>query len=172
LTILTVFFAAVSPVSADDNEPVEVTRETRPVEMIEIPAGMTLRPRDDAGKRVVFRPDQEYKCFTAPEWKTMGGLITDYRWLWYYAIQMELKAELLARDIGNLELQIVILNDNVDVTQRGLDSITGLLDKEHNYRVQTSRMARVELWAWRIGTVLGLVAAGAFGAAWGVEKSK
>ena len=172
LTILTVFCAAVSPASADDNEPVEVTRETRPAEMIEIPAGMTLRPRDDAGKRVMFRPDQEYKCFTAPEWKTMGNLITDYRWLWYYAIRLETKVMLREMEIGNLELQIVLLNDSVDVTQRGLDAMTGLLDKEHGARTRTTRAARVELWAWRIGTVVGLVAAGAFGGAWGAEKSK
>lgn len=132
---------------------------------------MVLRPKSDEGQRVVFRPDQEYKCFTVDEWGSMGHLITDYRWLWYYAIQLELKTELLNRDVGNLELQIVILRDSVDVTQRGLESMTALLDKEHDARLRASRKASVELWAWRIGTVLGLVAAGAFGAAWGVERA-
>ena len=150
--------------SADDTTET-VEDRVRPSILVDVPTGMVLRPRDDEGRRVVFRPDQEYKCFTTSEWSDVGHLVTDYRWLWYYAIQMELKAELLGKDIAKLELHISILQDSVDVTQRGLDSMAALLDKEHAARLQTTRKAAVELWAWRIGTVLGLVAAGAFGAA-------
>lgn len=146
--------------------------QIRPPEIIEVPAGMVLRPRGDDGSRTVFRPDQEFKCFTAPEWAQMGHLITDYRWLWYYAIRMETKAALLDKEIGNLQLQLTVLRDTEETTRRGLESMTSLLDKEHGARLQMQSKEKFELWAWRIGTVVGLAAAAAFGAAWGVERSR
>lgn len=118
----------------------------------------------------MFRPDQEYKCFATEGWATMGHIITDYRWLFYYAIRMEHKAALLEQETGNLQLQLVIWRDNTKSAELALDKVTGLLDKEHAYRLDSEKSERFELWVWRVGTVVALVAAGAFGAAWGVES--
>jgi len=166
------FFALAFPVSAADAEPEEVAVDYKPITIVEVPSGMVLREKDDQGRRVAFRPEQEYKCFTVGEWAQMGHIITDYRWLWYYTVQLEFKVGLYRQNIEKLELQMAIMGDSIDVTQRGLDSMTGLLNKEHEARLRTNRNATVELWAWRVGTVLGLVAAGTLGAAWGVERSK
>ncbi|MEN6368292.1 MAG: hypothetical protein ABFD77_01165 [Thermotogota bacterium] len=177
---LTAFFAAAFPASADDGtgEGAEVVQAdedlagVRPAALIEIPAGMVLRPRADDGTRTSFRPDQEYKCFTSDEWAQMGHLVTDYRWLWYYAIKLEMRSSLFEAQVGNLELQLQVLRDDADTTRRGLESMSALLQKEHERRLNTETVQRFELWAWRVATVVGLVAAGAFGAAYGVERSR
>lgn len=166
---LTVSFAAESQESVDGGIAEE---RVRPDELIDVPQGIVLRPRTEGGARTVFRPSEEYKCFTSPEYGSVGHLVTDYRWLWYYAIQMETKVALLQKEIGNLELQITVLKDSEKSTRLALDSMTGLLDKEHAARLSIQSSEKFELWAWRIGTVVGLIAAGAFGAAWGVEKAK
>jgi hypothetical protein len=163
-----------SPASADEGGDADAgpTESVRPEELIEVPAGMILRPKAEDGARTTFRPDQEYKCFTAVEWSQMGHLVTDYRWLWHNAILMEKRSLLLEQQIGNLELQLGVLSDDVAATRRGLDSMTGLLEKEHARRIDSESARRFEVWLWRIGTVVGLVAAGAFGAAYGVERSR
>jgi hypothetical protein len=171
--LLTGSFAAESRASADGTPEATVEPERiRPDALLDVPVGVVLRPLDDEGRRATFRPDQEYKCFTAPEWAQMGHLVTDYRWLWYYAIKLETRAALLEEEVGNYELQLGVLRDDVETTRRGFDSMTGLLEKEHDYRLGMESMQRFEVWAWRIGTVIGLVAAGAFGAAYGVERSR
>ncbi len=164
--------AIVGPQAGVDDAGVQVKKVVRPAELIDVPQGMVLRRKDKKGRRIVFRPDQEYKCFTTPQWVTVGHMITDYRWLWYYAIRLETKVELRDQEIGNLELQLVIWGDNTTNAERGLDRMTALVEKEHDYRVKSLRLKRFEIWAWRIGTVVGLVAAGAFGAAWGVERAR
>lgn len=144
----------------------------RPAHLIDVPPGVILEPRDENGRRVTFRPDQEYKCFPVDQWAQMGDLITDYRWLWYYAIRMETKLQLFEQQIGNLQLQIKVWEDTHAATRNGLVSITNLLDKEHDARLNVAARADLELWGWRIATVVALVATGAFGAAWGVERSR
>lgn len=158
--------------AAEVVEPKKEEVRIRPEAMIEVPAGIILRPRTESGTRTVFRPSEEYKCFSSDEWASMGHLVTDYRWLWYYAIQMETKTALLGKEIGNLQLQLSVLKDSEESTRRALDTMTGLLDKEHAARLSIHSSEKFELWAWRIGTVVGLIAAGAFGAAWGVERSR
>ena len=192
---LTAFFAAGFPASADDgtgegaevvqpedgvahadsatvDQPAADPSGVRPAALIEIPAGLVLRPRGADGTRTSFRPDQEYKCFTADEWAQMGHLVTDYRWLWYYAIKLETRSALLEQEVGNLELQVGVMRDDVLAVRKGLDSMTGLLDKEHERSLRLESERKFELWAWRVGTVVGLVAAGAFAAAFGVERSR
>jgi len=159
------------PADAGVSEPAKVER-VRPPELIDVPEGMVLRPRDDEGRRTLFKPDQEYKCFATPGWGQMGQLIVDYRWLFYYAIRMEAKVAALEQQIGNLELQLEIWNDNTDKTERALNSMTGLFNKEHDWRLKAEKNENIELWAWRAGTVVGLVLAGAFAGAWGAQRSK
>lgn len=161
-----------SQASADESDDAGPVDSVRPAELIDVPAGVILRPRADDGTRTTFRPDQEYKCFAVSEWVQLGHLITDYRWLWYNAILMEKRSLLLEQQIGNLELQLGVLRDDAVATRRGFDSLTGLLEKEHARRLGTESTKRFEIWMWRIGTVVGLVAAGAFGAAYGVEKQR
>jgi len=131
---------------------------------------MVLRPRDENNQRTVFRPREEYKCFVAPEWGQMGHLITDYRWLWYYAIRMEMKVAKLEQQVGNLELQLTIWQDNTANAERALANMTGLLNKEHAWRTNLERREKLELWLWRGGTVVGIALAAAFGVAYGVAK--
>jgi len=144
----------------------------RPAALIDVPPGVVLTPRDENNRRTTFRPEQEYKCFPVDQWIQLGNLITDYRWFWYYSMRLESKIALLESQIGNLEIQLVIWKDTHESTQRALLSVSGLLDKEHDARLHTAARDNLELWGWRISTVLGLVAAGAFGAAWGVERAK
>ena len=170
------FSSAVSQASADEPTSSEEASEgqdrVRPEHLIDVPLGIILEPRDGQGRRTVFRPEQEYKCFAVEEWSAMGNLITDYRWLWYYAIRMETKVKLHEQEITNLQLQLHVFEEAHDSTQRGLESMTALLDKEHDARLRATSTRTLELWGWRIGTVIGLVAAGAFGAAWGVERGR
>lgn len=160
-------FCAATLAQADDEE-----ARVRPASLRTVPDGLVLRVRDDSGVRTVFRPSEEYKCFSVAEWGQMAHLVTDYRWLWHYAIQMETKAALLQGQVDNLEIQMTVLRDSLDVTRNGLDTMTGLLNKEHERRLNSEASRTFEVWAWRVGTVVGLVAAGAFGAAWGVERSR
>lgn len=171
---MTASFVLGFPASANEGDDADAgpPESVRPAALIDIPAGVVLRPKADDGTRTTFRPDQEYKCFTATEWMQMGHLVTDYRWLWYNAILMEKRSLLLDQQVMNLELQLGVLRDDVAATRRGLDSMTGLLEKEHERRLDGETAQRIEIWLWKIGTVVGLVAAGAFGAAYGVEKSR
>ncbi len=166
-----IVFCAV-PYQALAVDETEEEQRVRPKELVEVPEGMILRPREEQGPRTVFRPKQEYKCFTAEEWGTVGHLITDYRWLWHYSGRMEMKIALFQKEIGNLELQLTIQKDNEAIVRRGFESMTGLLDKEHQARLRINKNKRLELWAWRVGTIVGLVATGVFGAAWGVERTR
>lgn len=157
---------------AVDDTSEKVRGRVLPEEMIEIPQGMVLRPRDEDNRRTMFRPDQEYKCFPGPEWGQMGNLIVDYRWLWYYGTRMKAKVERLELQIANLQEQVATWKHNTESAERGLANMTGLLNKEHGYRLKLVKRERLELVMWRVGTIVALVAAGAFGAAWRVEKSK
>jgi len=165
----------VSPAQAEDvsDNPYDAgDRKVRPEALIDVPIGMILMPKDENGRQINYRPEEEFKCFAVSEWNQMAHLITDYRWLWLYAIQMETKAALLDKEIGNLQLQLGLVRDELDTTRSGLKSMTGLLKTEQSFRLSEETRQRVEIWLWRVGTVVGLVAAGAFAAAWGVERSQ
>lgn len=155
-----------------DEVPEEVQGRVIPEEMLEVPPGMILRPRDEDNRRTVFRPEQEYKCFPAPEWGQMGNLITDYRWLWYYGMLMKSKVERLELQIANLQEQVATWKHNTENAERGLADMTGLLNKEHGYRLKLVKRERLELVMWRVGTIGALIATAAFAAAWGVERAK
>lgn len=99
------------------------------------------------------------------EWAEMAHIIIDYKWYWYYSAQMEAKVKLLELSVSNLETQNKYLREQLDATERGLKDMSGLLDTEQAARAREARFLRLELWLWRSGTIIGILAAAICGGA-------
>lgn len=142
-----------------------------PETLVDVPAGFVLRPIGDDGKRTLFRPEEDYKCFDVHGWGTMAHLITDYRWLWYHTINLKAKVANNEQQVANLELQLQIWKDNTKNAERALNGMTWILDKESGARIESESKSKRELRLWRLGTVVGVVIAGVFAGAFIVEMA-
>lgn len=134
--------------------------------LIDVPDGRILK-----AKKTV-RPKLELKCFDAEEWGEMAHLITDYRWLWHHTESLKLKISLLERQALALQEQAEEWRESERETRRSLRGMASLLDAEQEQRINEGKKRNLELWGWKVVTIVAVVAASAFGAAWGVERQK
>lgn len=129
-----------------------------------------LRPKDERGRRTVFRPEEEYKCFSTSEYVIIGIIINDGRWLYDMKLKLELKLELKNNEVANLEQQIESLNYSLGVVKTGFKEVGGLFDMEQKRTLNLSKKMQAEIWAWRGATIVLGLATAALGALYGVER--
>lgn len=109
--------------------------EIRP-ELREIPEGIVLRSKTPRGYQVVFKPKEEYKCFTTLEWNSMGFVITDYRWFFNYSLKLEAKLEVRQKQITNRQEQIVDFKKQITLLTDSQKFLQQMLNAEHKMLVQ------------------------------------
>lgn len=122
--------------------------------------------------QTVFKPREEYKLFTVPEWSQMAHLITDYRWFYWYTERLEAKLKLMEMSIQNLESQNEYLQEALRRRETSIEMMSGLLDSEQKARQEDASSRRLELWLWRSGAILGVVAAGVFGGMYAAGRAR
>ena len=95
----------------------------------------------------------------------MAHILTDYQYYWYYSAQLLARQKLMELSIQNLETQNKYLRDQLDATDKGLKDMSSLLDTEQDDRARQSSALRRQLFFWRAGTVVGILAAAFCGGA-------
>ncbi len=146
--------------------------DPKPFQIFDVPEGLILRPQNAEGEQFVFFPKEAYKCFTVSEYQVVANIVLDYRWFWGYALDLEAEIKLKAGEIKNLELQIGTWSHSLDVVQRGYDGMTSLFGAQQKQTLKMARSASLEIWAWRVGTIVAVVVAAGFGGAYIVETIK
>lgn len=142
----------------------------KPEHVYDVPSGVTLYPKTEKGYQAVFKPEQEYKCFTAKEYQTIAHIIIDYRWFWVYATNLELQLGLKTKEVTNLGQQMQLWKEKYTLMSGEKDFLGGLFDAEHEQRLLLEREKKTELWIWRIATGVVVVLATAGWTAYGVGK--
>lgn len=118
--------------SAEDRPPADAPQWGT---LREVPRGVTLRPRDDRDRPTVFRPAEEYKCFTTPEWVQLGAIVVDYRWFFQYSGNLELKLQ--ARE-GEVAALVARAREQAQLTalqERRAEFNARLFEQEHALRL-------------------------------------
>lgn len=130
----------------------------------EIPDGYTLEPG------TVLRVSEEIKCFNVDEYRTLANVIIDYRWLYdaLTSAQIAINAEREKNKLLNQEIKI--LNSDIMALKKANTNLGWLLDKQLDASKSQLRGDKLKLYAVAAIAILELVAIGALGTAYGIEK--
>lgn len=124
-----------------------------PTEKIQLPSGITLRPKPD-GKPEVFFVEQAYKCYTVPEYAQVVDLVNQYYWFWTYSEGLEHKLDLRLKEIDGLNASVSAWKHTAERAEGSMNILSSLLDAERDSSEQILRSKKIELWGWRVASVL------------------
>lgn len=130
----------------------------------DVPDGLILEPPN------TIKVTEEMKCYSVEDYKTVAHIIIDYRWLYDALIQAQiaLNAERQKNEI--LHQEIKLLNEDILVLRTANDKLSWLLDKQLDAANKEITGDRLKLYVVAAVAILELVAIGALGTAYGIQR--
>lgn len=136
------------------------------------PVGFVLYSKDITGRQVVFKPQEDYQCFSRDDWARMAHLINDYHWLWDYSIGMNIIASKYQEQIGDLKLQVSNWEKMADRMNESRLMVGDLLKKEEKYKRIELKSAKINKALMWTSVVLAAIEAGVIGALSAMQASE
>ncbi len=146
--------------AVENDNLVTVEADEMPARELEEPEGFTLYSKDDKGRQVVFKPQEDYQCFAVRDWTKMGHLITDYHWLYSYAISMRLMIANMTAQIGRHELQTQLWKDMAAQAEESRLFTYNMYKEERSLKIRTEFINKATMW---LAVGVALLEAGVIG---------
>jgi hypothetical protein len=138
--------------SAEEGSTTDTSASERPELRVKMPKGLELLPKDERGRKVIFRPNQQYRCYTIGEYAQVADFIVDYRWFFSYSQKLELKLQKKQVEIGRLEEINAEHKDRIEELEHDVRFNAALFDQEHALRLSEGVMrTKRERLFWIVG---------------------
>jgi hypothetical protein len=149
------------PAAEEPGPGVVVPRAEMPEREIDEPDGFVLYSKDEKGRQINFKPQEDYQCFPAGDWVKMGHLITDYHWLFGYAMRMQLVVANMESQIGNLTLEVQRWKDMTNRVDESRLFAVGMFKEERTLKLRSDFSNKVTMW---LAVGVAVLEAGVIGA--------
>ncbi len=145
LLLMTLISYSESVVAEETNVPAARAGEM-PEREIDEPEGFVLYSKDEKGRQINFKPQEDYQCFPARDWVKMGHLVTDYHWLFGYAIRMQVIVANFEAQIGKLGLQVQHWKDTTGRVDESRLFAVGMLKEERKLKLRSEFSNKMTMW--------------------------